>query len=427
MLLIICDVFTTFLQSFLIAWACHNITAKENRISKAKSALLTVMISTLTMTFTYSKLEASLSNLFISLGNLTILIIFYRKSIKDALLSFGLIYAMFDVCSFFILTVYGKVIVKINFKISTDLQKMIFIFIPVWIIYSFVLIFRAPVLNILAKVKNHTKSIIFIIIFIYIIIALDIKGMQFENTNLAMIIKLMHYILLFMLFLYSIVYFAKIHEKSKERELLNIALNEKITELRKMKHDYGSEISGLYGLYEMGRIDRLGEMLKNIVDRNQALNTSIYVTIEATPLVKSVFNSIKESNIDLIVSDEADYEDISITDEELFKLISNIVRNSVDALKNTHNPIIKFKSYNLYDAVLINISNNGPEIPKEIRNKIFNDGFTTKDNTNCERGYGLSIVKDIIDKCNGRITIDSNKEMTQFYFEIPYEKYEEII
>ncbi|MNF06388.1 sensory histidine kinase DcuS [compost metagenome] len=50
---------------------------------------------------------------------------------------------------------------------------------------------------------------------------------------------------------------------------------------------------------------------------------------------------------------------------------------------------------------------------------MFSSGFTTKDNQNGDRGYGLSIVKDIINSCNGEISIESDKEWTTFRFMIP--------
>lgn len=91
----------------------------------------------------------------------------------------------------------------------------------------------------------------------------------------------------------------------------------------------------------------------------------------------------------------------------------------MDILKDIDNPIIKLKSYNGHNGVSIAISNNGPKIPDDIKEKMFNSGFTTKDNQNGDRGYGLSIVKDIINSCNGEIAIESDKEWTTFRFLIP--------
>ncbi len=297
---------------------------------------------------------------------------------------------------------------------------IIFVFLPSWFVYIIFFKFADYILNAVLLMKTYTHSLLFFIIITYTMIVLDTLRAQEQDGSADSMFKLIFYLMALMIFVFTIVYFARVNEKSKEADMLNDALKAKITELRKVKHDYGSEISGLYGLYQLGRFDRLGDMLKNIVERNQALNTSVYVNVQASPLISSILTPISSSDIDLIVLDTADYNNLSINDDELLKVLSNIIRNSLDALKGVKNPIIKFKSYNVHNGVVINISNNGPEIPCDIMNKIFKAGFSTKGNVDGERGFGLSIVKEIINKCNGKITINSSSELTEFNIQIPY-------
>ena len=44
MLLIICNIFTIFCQSFLFVWTSNNITSKENKLSNLKFCALTLII-----------------------------------------------------------------------------------------------------------------------------------------------------------------------------------------------------------------------------------------------------------------------------------------------------------------------------------------------------------------------------------------------
>ena len=41
-------------------------------------------------------------------------------------------------------------------------------------------------------------------------------------------------------------------------------------------------------------------------------------------------------------------------------------------------------------------------------------GFTTKENNDMSHGYGLSIVKELVEKNNGKITVKSTEEKTSF-------------
>ena len=89
-------------------------------------------------------------------------------------------------------------------------------------------------------------------------------------------------------------------------------------------------------------------------------------------VVSSVLYSASNAGINVITIDDADYDELSLSDNELLKVLSNIVNNAVEALKNTENPTIKFKSYNTYDGIIINIINNGPKIPDQVMGKLFN-------------------------------------------------------
>ncbi|MFZ0451689.1 MAG: ATP-binding protein, partial [Desulfatiglandaceae bacterium] len=58
-------------------------------------------------------------------------------------------------------------------------------------------------------------------------------------------------------------------------------------------------------------------------------------------------------------------------------------------------------------TAVILISDNGPGIPKRIRQKIFEPFFTTREEGS---GLGLSIVARIIEEHGGSVTVDSEEE-----------------
>ncbi|MFQ9247465.1 MAG: ATP-binding protein [Clostridium paraputrificum] len=51
--------------------------------------------------------------------------------------------------------------------------------------------------------------------------------------------------------------------------------------------------------------------------------------------------------------------------------------------------------------------------------KIFDVGFSTKENSDKNHGFGLAIVKEIVDKNKGNIEVFSNAENTQFKISLP--------
>jgi signal transduction histidine kinase len=58
------------------------------------------------------------------------------------------------------------------------------------------------------------------------------------------------------------------------------------------------------------------------------------------------------------------------------------------------------------------ISNNGPAIPPELWNRIFDAGFTTRGEAG--EGMGLTICRELLAECGGTLKVYSNNNLTTF-------------
>jgi nitrogen fixation/metabolism regulation signal transduction histidine kinase len=101
--------------------------------------------------------------------------------------------------------------------------------------------------------------------------------------------------------------------------------------------------------------------------------------------------------------------------EQISQVFVNIIRNAIQAIseqesrgksdepRTERQPDIIVTLNPLYSEkeMEITISDNGPGIPEDIREKIFRPNFTTKSNGN---GLGLAISKHIVEGSGGRIT-----------------------
>ena len=419
MLLKICDILNTMCQSFLFIYISNNVVSKENKLSRARSITLMSMIFAEIVFFTYSDIHSPFANFIMIMIILLFIVLFYRKSILSGLVGFGIAYFIIAILAYFLVNFYQSVLIKMNIPIPTELQIALFIYFPAWVTYVFLYKLRRYIFNAAVFFKNLKHSLFFIILMDLSLIILDTLRIDWTVEGMKITFKFFIYLLAFIIFVSASIFFAKVNNKSKEVEALNNALQEKITELKKLKHDYGSEISSLHGLYQLKRYDKMGELLKGIVERYQTMSSSVLISQHANPVISSVLHSAIMAGINVITIDDAHYENLPLSDNELLKVVSNIVKNSIEVLKDIENPTIKFKSYNTYEGTTITISNNGPKIPQDVRGKIFETGFSTKCKEIGERGYGLSIVNDIVNKHNGKISIDSNDESTQFKIQIP--------
>ena len=86
------------------------------------------------------------------------------------------------------------------------------------------------------------------------------------------------------------------------------------------------------------------------------------------------------------------------------QILVNLVKNSIDSLKGSPNGIIELKAYKESEAAVIQVMDNGPGIPDEIREQIFVPFYTTRVNGS---GIGLSLSRQIMTNHNGSIGFTS--------------------
>ena len=89
---------------------------------------------------------------------------------------------------------------------------------------------------------------------------------------------------------------------------------------------------------------------------------------------------------------------------QLIRVVTNLVKNAIQALENYENPKIEVKVSEENSNIMITIADNGKGIPEEDKNKIFEPKFTTKSSG---MGLGLPMVKNIVEAYNGNITFTS--------------------
>jgi nitrogen fixation/metabolism regulation signal transduction histidine kinase len=127
--------------------------------------------------------------------------------------------------------------------------------------------------------------------------------------------------------------------------------------------------------------------------------------IENNLLAASTFPDFNTIKLDSSVG-----KNLMVTADEklLSQVITNLLKNAFEALilGSVENPKITLKTEQLENSTKVNISNNGPEIPPEIREQIFTPFFTTKDTGS---GIGLSLSKQIMLKMNGDVLLSSRK------------------
>jgi sensor histidine kinase regulating citrate/malate metabolism len=103
---------------------------------------------------------------------------------------------------------------------------------------------------------------------------------------------------------------------------------------------------------------------------------------------------------------------------EFCRVLGNLIDNAIYALQvNAEEKCIRIELFEDLKAYGFRIINNGPEIPEDIRGRIFDAGFTTKGEDG--EGMGLSITRKLLSEAGGSISVISSTEETIFEGFIP--------
>ena len=91
---------------------------------------------------------------------------------------------------------------------------------------------------------------------------------------------------------------------------------------------------------------------------------------------------------------------------QLIRVITNLVKNATQALKDVSDPHILVIVEEEEDMVCVSISDNGSGISEENKSKVFEPKFTTKSSG---MGLGLAMVKNIVETYKGTISFVSKQ------------------
>ncbi|MEG1409738.1 MAG: GHKL domain-containing protein [Terrisporobacter sp.] len=190
-----------------------------------------------------------------------------------------------------------------------------------------------------------------------------------------------------------------------------------ISKLRSQKHDYLKHLQVVYSLLNNGLSNDAKDYITNISNSFRS-KTSRYGKVSYLDAIASLKYEeclMKNITFDVYIQDFID--NLVIEPSEMSSVLLNIIDNAIDSLStiNKDNKYIKLYVYEDEFQYVISIKNNGPKIHNT--ESIFEEGFSTKDGDN--RGYGLYLVKDILDKYDYHIFASSDEFLTEFTILIP--------
>jgi two-component system sensor histidine kinase AgrC len=412
--LLLVDMINSMVQAIIYSYSVE--CCVNNKIDKFKLLLMSIVIFVIGSGFTSIFGNLSICVFIIHITVLWTIIILYKEKRLKAIVPYSIMYCFTNIYAIIFSNLFFGVIKNIIPSNYMDMAQICTIYLPeiffiyIWIKYidRFIYMYKLIVsesINIIGLIII-SFCLDFVIAF-YLIIYND-EAKLLKNIIITILC-------IFLVFI--IKYFGNIKKKSDQIFKLNQALENKNSELRKIKHDYGAQISYLYGLCLMDRFGDLKNSLKGIINNNDSTATAVEISEDKKSLLSLALKPAIDQGIHVILEENCDFTLISMSEIEFYRVVSNIVNNAIKAMNGKG--IIIAKSYEYLGNAVIKIENNGPKIQEEHLKDIFEAGFTTKENSDSSHGYGLSIVKELVENSNGKVQVKSTDTATEFKIVLP--------
>lgn len=221
----------------------------------------------------------------------------------------------------------------------------------------------------------------------------------------------------------------KDQEAKKLQEINDARIDALLTVSEKVAHDIRSPLSAINLVMTRanfddpefkeifdGAVKRIDETATKILTQYRTKTGRENEQLEKVDLSAIINEIVKEKKV---LNTKIDFETVTTSEAgsalatklDMERIISNILDNSIFALKNIIEPKIFVGLEDSNDMVNLSITDNGTGIPEQIVKLLGNERVTTKADTNQGNGIGLLHAKRVIERLNGKFEISSQENV----------------
>ncbi len=178
--------------------------------------------------------------------------------------------------------------------------------------------------------------------------------------------------------------------------------------LRAQSHEFMNKMHVVLGLTHMKQYEELQKYISGMVSEHQYEIGGVMKRIKSPVFAGFLLGKLsyaREKNIKLIISEDSympEIDDESII-HELITIVGNLIDNALEAVTNCEQRQVEVKIQQ-GDILTITVQDTGKGIQEKEIEELFTKGYSTKGDN---RGYGLYLVKESIQRINGEIHMHS--------------------
>lgn len=237
-----------------------------------------------------------------------------------------------------------------------------------------------------------------------------------------------------------------------EEDRLTLAQTEKMASLGELAagiaHELGTPLAAVQGRVELLAIqtgstqidadrvrdvagiiqeltERMGRIIRGMRTFARDASSDPFRPTSPARVIREVLefsaDHLRKLNIDVRAENLDGGVEILCREAQISQVLVNLIGNATDAIAGLPERWIELDLQKVGDAVQISVTDSGGGIPEDIRHRLMDPFFTTKE-AGKGTGLGLSISQGIIESHSGSLWIDADCPNTRFVFSLPQQQ-----
>lgn len=184
--------------------------------------------------------------------------------------------------------------------------------------------------------------------------------------------------------------------------------------LRAQNHEFLNKLHTISGLIQLDETEEALKYISKTAHGNSLITEIITQRIQnvnIAALILAKYYKAEENRVHLVIDSDSFLAEnaAGLPSEDLETIIGNLLENSLDEVATDGSGHINLRIKQDQQVLEIVVTNNGPLIPEDLQNRIFQANFSTKPG---QRGYGLPFILEITQRHHGTVQLIQDSQVT---------------
>lgn len=188
-----------------------------------------------------------------------------------------------------------------------------------------------------------------------------------------------------------------------------------VESLRTLRHEHLNWMSTINGLLQMKEYDKVLAMVQGESQAQQQLIDSLRGAFADRQVAGLLFGKVqraRELGLTMTIVPGSQLHQLPevLDSTEFAAIVGNLLDNAFEASLRTlqGNKVVELYLSDEGDDVIIEVADQGCGVPEALREKIFEQGVSTRTDEPGEHGIGLYLIASYVRRCDGVITLEDN-------------------